>query len=69
MQAIQSPSSQIRWVDIGSSFIGFSIDRIREFETELASVQQALPNVEYWDYFNWYFAGLLGGKYAVGYRH
>lgn len=60
---------QTLWVDVGSSYIGFSPERIAEFERELNGVRQVLPNVEYWDYFNWYFASLLGGKYAVGYRH
>ena len=60
---------QTLWVDVGSSYIGFSSERIAEFERELNGVRQFLPNVEYWDYFNWYFAELLSGKYAVGYRH
>ena len=60
---------QTLWVDVGSSYIGFSSERIAEFERELNGVRQVLPNVEYWDYFNWYFAELLSGKHAVGYRH
>ena len=60
---------QTLWVDVGSSYIGFSPERIAEFERELNGVRQVLPNVEYWDYFNWYFSDLLHGKYAVGYRH